>query len=120
MTIYVSQVLTKIHIHGGFFFQAGDGIRDGHVTGVQTCALPICREHAERSPVIREEEAPSAVRRTRGRAGDARARWLRGRRAAAEARSAPARDRDRGPRRAAVDDPAAGRAAALSRRRLPA
>src|SRR5437660_1722410 len=24
-----------------FFFQAKDGIRDGHVTGVQTCALPI-------------------------------------------------------------------------------
>src|SRR5437870_6074122 len=26
-----------------FFFRAGDGIRDGHVTGVQTCALPISR-----------------------------------------------------------------------------
>src|SRR5689334_13155445 len=25
-----------------FFFQAADGIRDGTVTGVQTCALPIC------------------------------------------------------------------------------
>src|SRR5690625_4982796 len=25
------------------FFQAEDGIRDGHVTGVQTCALPISR-----------------------------------------------------------------------------
>src|SRR5690625_7831638 len=25
----------------GFFFQAEDGIRDGHVAGVQTCALPI-------------------------------------------------------------------------------
>src|SRR5439155_15311084 len=24
-----------------FFFQEEDGIRDGHVTGVQTCALPI-------------------------------------------------------------------------------
>src|SRR5690625_2686502 len=30
-----------------FFFQAEDGIRDGHVTGVQTCALPIwLRENA--------------------------------------------------------------------------
>src|SRR5437660_5385112 len=30
--------------HRLFFFQAEDGIRDGHVTGVQTCALPIsCR-----------------------------------------------------------------------------
>src|SRR5258708_27765773 len=27
-----------------FFFQAEDGIRDDLVTGVQTCALPICRE----------------------------------------------------------------------------
>src|SRR5690625_7057064 len=26
------------------FFQAADGIRDGHVTGVQTCALPICAD----------------------------------------------------------------------------
>src|SRR5260221_511246 len=26
-----------------FFFQAEDGIRDHCVTGVQTCALPICR-----------------------------------------------------------------------------
>src|SRR5690554_5244038 len=26
-----------------FFFQAEDGIRDADVTGVQTCALPICR-----------------------------------------------------------------------------
>src|SRR5690554_6988580 len=25
-----------------FFFQAEDGIRDADVTGVQTCALPIC------------------------------------------------------------------------------
>src|SRR5690606_40869674 len=25
-----------------FFFQAEDGIRGFHVTGVQTCALPIC------------------------------------------------------------------------------
>src|SRR5690606_41201905 len=27
-----------------FFFQAEDRIRDFHVTGVQTCALPICRQ----------------------------------------------------------------------------
>src|SRR5690606_39685288 len=27
-----------------FFFQAEDGIRDFHVTGVQTCALPILTE----------------------------------------------------------------------------
>src|SRR5690606_39747332 len=28
------------------FFQAEDGIRDFHVTGVQTCALPISRQLA--------------------------------------------------------------------------
>src|SRR5438093_9776510 len=28
-----------------FFFQAEDGIRDWSVTGVQTCALPICLAH---------------------------------------------------------------------------
>src|SRR5439155_5203557 len=32
---------------GIFFCQAGDGIRDGHVTGVQTCALPIYRKGAD-------------------------------------------------------------------------
>src|SRR5690625_7609348 len=35
-----SRVLSICRIF--FFFQAEDGIRDGHVTGVQTCALPIC------------------------------------------------------------------------------
>src|SRR5260370_33143055 len=30
-----------------FFFQAEDGIRDSSVTGVQTCALPICRAAAD-------------------------------------------------------------------------
>src|SRR5256885_13087445 len=29
-----------------FFFQAEDGIRDYKVTGVQTCALPICQRPA--------------------------------------------------------------------------
>ena len=32
-----------------FFFQAEDGIRDYKVTGVQTCALPICNEPCETS-----------------------------------------------------------------------
>src|SRR5687768_18600712 len=30
-----------------FFFQAEDGIRDVAVTGVQTCALPICQSQAD-------------------------------------------------------------------------
>src|SRR5690625_7391537 len=34
-----------------FFFQAEDGIRDGHVTGVQTCALPILAVEKERIDV---------------------------------------------------------------------
>src|SRR5689334_16533498 len=31
----------RIWVESNFFFQAEDGIRDGTVTGVQTCALPI-------------------------------------------------------------------------------
>src|SRR5437870_518409 len=46
-----------------FFFQAEDGIRDGHVTGVQTCALPIYargriarrRAHALHGPAQSDE-----------------------------------------------------------------
>src|SRR5690606_21494515 len=37
--IYMSYV--PYHLILYFFFQAEDGIRDFHVTGVQTCALPI-------------------------------------------------------------------------------
>src|SRR5436309_4571542 len=33
-----------------FFFQAEDGIRDFHVTGVQTCALPISVQRQDRQP----------------------------------------------------------------------
>src|SRR5439155_8591848 len=33
-----------------FFFQAEDGIRDGHVTGVQTCALPISDDSRPHHP----------------------------------------------------------------------
>src|SRR5690606_40179944 len=33
--------MTWPYARGSFFFQAEDGIRDFHVTGVQTCALPI-------------------------------------------------------------------------------
>src|SRR5437773_11283740 len=39
-----------------FFFQAEDGIRDRDVTGVQTCALPICASsprRAGRSPSVK-------------------------------------------------------------------
>src|SRR5438552_14160183 len=45
-----------------FFFQAEDGIRDDLVTGVQTCALPICARDlpdllrlGRRQPALLEE-----------------------------------------------------------------
>src|SRR6266568_8278939 len=38
-----------------FFFQAEDGIRDGTVTGVQTCALPISADPAATAAVTRDE-----------------------------------------------------------------
>src|SRR5216683_6638067 len=44
-------------ICGFFFFQAEDGIRDLIVTGVQTCALPIC----SRSPLARATSTYSWV-----------------------------------------------------------
>src|SRR5690606_39284430 len=39
---FTSQGITASYMC--FFFQAEDGIRDFHVTGVQTCALPISME----------------------------------------------------------------------------
>src|SRR5689334_24189369 len=48
-----------------FFFQAEDGIRDGTVTGVQTCALPI--SFANRGNVLKDlkryEEALTSLDR---------------------------------------------------------
>src|SRR5690606_40641880 len=35
-----------------FFFQAEDGIRDFHVTGVQTCALPISLGAVDQPPAV--------------------------------------------------------------------
>src|SRR5690625_5252191 len=43
---------------GFFFFQAEDGIRDGHVTGVQTCALPLARECAPAWPGGAQHRTP--------------------------------------------------------------
>src|SRR5690606_39877856 len=40
-----------------FFFQAEDGIRDFHVTGVQTCALPIFLRRNGRRPLGRRARA---------------------------------------------------------------
>src|SRR5215211_1694043 len=43
-----------------FFFQAEDGIRYHCVTGVQTCALPICRQGSSKTPneMIKVRTAP--------------------------------------------------------------
>src|SRR5690625_7791240 len=50
-----------------FFFQAEDGIRDGHVTGVQTCALPIWSAAAAPTPRPRSgsRARPPSAGRTR-------------------------------------------------------
>src|SRR5699024_11760226 len=42
----------EAHPSDFFFFRAEDGIRDRDVTGVQTCALPIC---------MRKEEVPGGT-----------------------------------------------------------
>src|SRR5436309_10502641 len=39
---FVGSIVASTCLFSFFFFQAEDGIRDFHVTGVQTCALPIC------------------------------------------------------------------------------
>src|SRR5690606_39813813 len=44
-----------------FFFQAEDGIRDFHVTGVQTCALPIFLDLEDAVPAEEREAARHAV-----------------------------------------------------------
>src|SRR6266508_6102160 len=43
-------MMLKVMLWVSFFFQAEDGIRDGHVTGVQTCALPISTPACPRPP----------------------------------------------------------------------
>src|SRR2546430_9304724 len=51
-TIYASAIVLALIFYLVnslfFFFQAEDGIRDLTVTGVQTCALPICRRRVPR------------------------------------------------------------------------
>src|SRR5207248_5103092 len=52
-----------------FFFLAEDGIRDRTVTGVQTCALPICLEEEdarEREQGVARELRARQVARTTG------------------------------------------------------
>src|SRR3989454_4616266 len=73
-----------------FIFQAEDGIRDYKVTGVQTCALPICPHVGERdqlraggvrqlplpSPRLEAVEVGSDERSEERRVGkECRSRW---------------------------------------------
>src|SRR6266700_5343446 len=51
-----------------FFFQAEDGIRDFHVTGVQTCALPILPTPWWKEPQATSSLGPSPVSRWTGAA----------------------------------------------------
>src|SRR5215211_3326507 len=71
-----------------FFFQAEDGIRDHCVTGVQTCALPICLPAAGgglqhgADQISRKRSAGLCPRKSgrppgaRGRGLDPRALWI--------------------------------------------
>src|SRR5690606_40862758 len=44
-----------------FFFQAEDGIRDFHVTGVQTCALPISTPVSRKPIATGQKLSPAAM-----------------------------------------------------------
>src|SRR5258708_5480438 len=52
-----------------FFFQAEDGIRDDLVTGVQTCALPICHTGAAEEAAGRRGAGRRAVGQAAGPKG---------------------------------------------------
>src|SRR5690625_5637975 len=58
-----------MYVRAGICFQAEDGIRDGHVTGVQTCALPICWEMP--GGIVEEGESlkNAAIRETKEESG---------------------------------------------------
>src|SRR5437588_4272141 len=49
MVIFLPFLLVALFYFFFFFFQAEDGIRDHCVTGVQTCALPICDRRRSRA-----------------------------------------------------------------------
>src|SRR5947208_11138937 len=55
-----------------FFFQAEDGIRDDLVTGVQTCALPICDNVLDHSLVYLSADSSAAFRASASRIARAR------------------------------------------------
>src|SRR6266481_9083824 len=66
---------------GFFFFQGEDGLRNGTVTGVQTCALPISGPPREPPPIGRVVTSPAASTpgnarsEERGVGKECRSRW---------------------------------------------
>src|SRR5690606_40146769 len=59
-----------------FFFQAEDGIRDFHVTGVQTCALPISASSTSATTASRSRSTPHGSRSRWPRAACSRSRQI--------------------------------------------
>src|SRR5688572_32652922 len=85
MTLTTVLYLSCVLISGDlFFFQAEDGIRDLTVTGVQTCALPICvaryfpgRRVAGRDRPLGGVESRERCRSEERRVGkECRSRWV--------------------------------------------
>src|SRR5699024_11955295 len=50
--VWLCDLWTEAYIAAPYFFQAEDGIRDRHVTGVQTCALPISIQFSFHASVV--------------------------------------------------------------------
>src|SRR5689334_23806715 len=61
-----SYVVVDLYMIFFFFFQAEDGIRDGTVTGVQTCALPILARSAGMGHIAAGSLAISCLIMTKG------------------------------------------------------
>src|SRR5690606_38353093 len=59
-----------------FFFQAEDGIRDFHVTGVQTCALPILAPDLDLSPAASRQLSTTSHRSPAASPGALRVAFL--------------------------------------------
>src|SRR5689334_23991964 len=57
----IARLSTCMRFFCCFFFQAEDGIRDGTVTGVQTCALPICPRHPCKCQTVRRRARKPAI-----------------------------------------------------------
>src|SRR5438876_3147486 len=81
-TVLIGGPAARTSLH--FFFQAEDGIRDGRVTGVQTCALPISRgsrssrlleSSSGTSPTGKSSSSPARRSEERRVGKECRSRW---------------------------------------------